>query len=427
MKRLFAFAIALSLLIFASGIWAQDTLPTELNAQLDGLVTITETLRGLDTLIPVERRFPTREETIAYLSDAYDTDVSAQQLARLEAFYRVLGIIPRDASLRDTYLRLLGAQVGGFYDPDTRIMNVLPMLGDDVGSDLSISEQIIFIHEYTHALQDQHFDLSRLENPEIADSPDRTLAALSLIEGDATAAMNLYTQAAMLNDPGIAFALLAEGAMSGTLLLPPDTPEGLGRELIFPYDSGLAFVLAIYNAGGWDAVNAAFDNFPVTTEQILHPQKYLDGETGITVEGLNMPVSENAELLWDLPLGEYYLREWLRNTGVDFGASSAAAGWGGDRFQMWQEENGDLIWSLHSVWDTLEDADQFAEAIASITAENPDTIQLLGDQGLCWPSDGQWYCFLYPPQFSLPTTFLTSAPTMEHASAPLISVGTAGA
>ncbi len=420
MKRLIA--LALTLFLFSASAQAQDEpLPPELNVQLDELVNVTENLRGLDTQSPVERRFPTRQETIAYLSNVYDTDISAEQLLRLEAFYRVLGIIPRDASLRDTYLRLLGAQVGGFYDPDTGIMNVLPMTGEDVGTGLSISEQIIFVHEYTHALQDQHFDLHLLDNPEIASSPDRTLAALSLIEGDASAVMNLYSQAAMLNDPGIALALLAEGAMSGTLLLPPDTPAGLGRELIFPYDSGLAFVLAVYNAGGWDAISAAYNELPTTTEQILHPEKYLAGETGITVEGLNMPVSEDAELLWDLPLGEYYLREWLRSMGVEFG------GWGGDQFRLWQEENGDLVWSLHSVWDTVEDADQFAEAIAGITAENPDTIQLPGEQGSCWPSDGQWYCFLYPPQFSLPTTFLTSAPTMEQASAPLISVGAAGA
>lgn len=422
------FTLAITLLLVCAGVQAQEEqLPPELNAQLDDLVTITENLRGLDTQTPVERRFPTREETIAYLSNIYDTDISAAQLARLEAFYRALGILPRDASLRDTYLRLLGAQVGGFYDPDTSVMNVLPMTGEDVGTGLSISEQIIFVHEYTHALQDQYFDLNRLDDPEIANSPDRTLAALSLIEGDASATMNLYSQAAMLNDPGVAFALLAEGAMSGTLFLPPDTPEGLGRELIFPYDSGLAFVLAIYNEGGWDAVNAAFDNLPTTTEQVLHPEKYFDGETGITVEGLDMPVSENAELLWDLSLGEYYLREWLRNAGLTFSASSAAAGWGGDQFRLWQEENGDLVWSLHSAWDTVEDADQFAAAIASITTENPGTVQLLGDQGTCWPADGQWYCFLYPPQFSLPTTFLTSAPTMEQASASLVPVGTTGA
>lgn len=426
MKRLIS--LALALLLVSAGVQAQgDTLPPELNAQLDDLVTISETLRELDTLVPVARHFPTREETIAYLSDVYDTDISPQQLARLEAFYRALGIIPRDASLRDTYLRLLGAQVGGFYDPDTGVMNVLPMIGDDVGDHLSISEQIIFVHEYTHALQDQHFDLSVLDSPEIASSPDRTLAALALIEGDATAAMNLYTQMAMLNDPSIAFSLLAEGAMSGTLMLPPDTPEGLGRELIFPYDTGLAFVLAVYNAGGRDAVNAAFSDLPVTTEQILHPEKYLDGETGITLEGLNMPVSEGADLLWDLPLGEYYLREWLRYMGVEFSASRAAAGWGGDQFRLWQEENGDLVWSLHSAWDTLEDADQFAEAVASISTDIPDAVQLLDGQGSCWPFDGQWYCFLYPPQFSLPTTFLTSAPTLEQASAPLISVAEGGA
>lgn len=420
--------LALALLLVCAGVQAQDdTLPPELNTQLDDLVTITETLRGLNTLVPVERQFPSREETIAYLSNVYDTDISLEQLSRLEAFYRVLGILPWDANLRDTYLRLLGAQVGGFYDPDTGVMNVLPMSGEDIGNDLSISEQIIFVHEYTHALQDQHFDLTQLDASEIANSPERTLAALSLIEGDATAAMNLYTQAAMLNDPTVAFSLLAEGAMSGTLFLPPDTPEGLGRELIFPYDAGLAFVLALYEAGGREAVDAAFSNLPTTTEQVLHPEKYLDGETGITVEGLDMPVSENAELLWDLTLGEYYLREWLRSAGVGLSAARAAAGWGGDQFRMWQEDNGDLLWSLHSAWDTVEDADQFAEAIASITEENEAAVDLLDGQGVCWPTEHGWTCFAYPRQFSLPTTFLTFAPTMEQASAPLISIGTTSA
>ena len=272
----------------------------------------------------------------------------------------------------DAYLTLLGAQVAGFYDPDTQMMNVIPMVGDTPGDELSITEQIIFVHEYTHALQDQHFGLDSLDDPAVTAVPDRSLALTALVEGDASAAMQLYTQEVMTRNPLAALGLLAEGAMSGTLTLPPGTPDVLGRELLFPYEQGLNFMIALTSDGSWDAVNAAYANPPTTSEQIMHPEKYLAGEGAIERpewDAAHAAPGPDWTTLWDVPLGEYYLREHLLTRMPTAEASVAAAGWGGDRFSLFQNADGAWIWMLTSAWDTPQDAAEFLTSFQTGLAE----------------------------------------------------------
>ena len=44
---------------------------------------------------------------------------------------------------------------------------------------------------------------------------------------------------------------------------------------LFPYREGAQFVAALLDVGWWPAVNAAYLDPPVSTEQILHPEKYI--------------------------------------------------------------------------------------------------------------------------------------------------------
>jgi hypothetical protein len=203
-----------------------------------------------------------------------------------------------------------------------------------------------------------------LDDPALAASPDAYLAALALVEGDATVTMNLYSEAAVLQNPSDAFELLLEGALSGSLILPPGIPDGLEQELVFPYDSGMGFVAELYNeAGSWELVNDAYTNLPTTTEQILHPEKYLAGEGGVSVHGGDLSWGVDSwTLLYDTTLGEFYLRQYLRGIMPSNQAARVAAGWGGDHFRLWQnDETGELAWSLYIAWDTPEDEAEFAE------------------------------------------------------------------
>ncbi len=365
MYRLLVAAGLSALFLWPTAIRAQsdaNEVPPALDEQMDALVAAAEALRELPTLTPVERAFPTRSETIDYLTSLFHADLPPLEAARLEAFYQSLDLLPDDVRLADAYLTLLGAQVGGFYDTDTRVMNVIPMLGDSPGDSLSITEQIIFVHEYVHALQDQHFGLEALDDPALADNPDRALALTALIEGDATAAMQLFTQEVMRRNPLAAIGLLAEGVLSGTLTLPPGTPEVLARELLFPYEDGFEFVLAVARDSGWDAVNAAYANPPATTEQILHPNKFLAGEGAVQRAEWAADHAFDANgwtRLWNVALGEYYLREHLRTLLAPAAATDAAAGWGGDLFTLYESADGVRLSLLTVAWDTPADADQF--------------------------------------------------------------------
>ena len=399
----------LALLLIVSVVSAQeDAISPALNRQLDALVTITERLRGLETIDPVVRQFPTRQQTIDYLAEIYSRELPAEQLEQSRLLYVALDMLPPDVDLGEVYLNLMGSQIAGFYDTDTKTMNVIPTVGENVGESLSLTEQIVFIHEYTHALQDQHFSLDMLDDESLQFSPDLSLAVLSLIEGDATATMQVYSQEVTLRNPGAAFELLAEGLLAGNLFLPEGIPPVLARELLFPYEEGLSFVLALYNDGGWERINGAYDDLPQTSEQVIHPEKYLTGEGAVPVDALDAGLSDAWEEVWNITLGEFYLREHLRTELSSFEAERAATGWGGDRFQLYLDSATDeLVWTLQIVWDTPEDATQFSD----LYIERGDLKFGSAPEDGCWSNERSALCLVQEDDSSL----IVSAPSLAQA------------
>ena len=385
----------------------EDTeIPAEMNAQLDTLIEYTEQIRGLETITPVERAFPTRQETIDYLTRLYDNQLPQAEIDRQTAFYAALGLLPAGIDLRAVYLNLLGSQVAGFYDTETQIMNVLP-IGFEGGDTLGLSEQLIFSHEYTHALQDQHFDLDAVMGggEDAVENPDAALAAISLVEGDATAVMTVYTQGVTAQNPMASLLMLAESLQAGNLTLPPGIPDILLRELLFPYEDGLSFVIKLYQAGEWESVNAAYENVPTTTEQIIHPEKYFEGEGAqtdlLTVVDLSAALPGWTVLFQDAPLGEFYIREHLRTSLRSHDAEAGAAGWGGDAFTLLQNpETGDLAWRLSIQWDTPADTSEFLAfydelAIERYGVEASDGCYDGGDLGVLCLVEGDQVVTIY--------------------------------
>lgn len=389
-RPLIVFVIVLmAALASAAHTQPETSLPPELNAQMDRLVSLTETLRGLPTRTPVSRAFPTREETIAFLTDLYQVELPDDEADRQLRLYVALGLLPRDLDLRAVYLELLGQQVAGFYDTTTQVMNVIPLRGATIGATLSLLEETIFVHEYTHALQDQHFGLNALIDEVDGQSLDATLARLSLVEGDATAVMQVYLQEVIQRNPMAAFALLAEGTQVGALALPPGIPDILTAELLFPYDAGLNFVVTLFETGGWDAVNAAYANPPTTTEQILQPRKYLIGEGALPVTLPDyLPVlGPDWTPRWDTALGQFYIREFLAAHLPDSRAAAAAQGWGGDRFVLYSR-GADSAWALRLRWDMLSDQTEFTAALMDYLQVRFGSPSAPG----CWSSVEETMC-----------------------------------
>jgi hypothetical protein len=393
-----------------------DEINPELAEQMAMLETVTQDIRDLDAEREVDHQFPTRAETIDYLEETYSREFPPEEFDRLERFYVALGLLAPDIDLQDVYLDLLGSQIAGFYDSDTEVMNVLPIVGDETGESLSITEQVIYVHEFTHALQDQHFDLdAMLEAPEVLENPDRSLATLALVEGDATATMTLYLQRVAEQNPLAALGMLVEGLQGGTLFLPEGIPPILLNELLFPYNDGMNFVIEISGEDGWNTVNAAFENPPTTSEQILHPEKYLAGESAQEVEldDLSDALGDGWVEDWNTKLGEFYLREHLDLYLDSSDAENAAAGWGGDHFRVYHNtDTGDVAWALRLAWDSQADYDEFTARYSEYGLMRFDDIP---NDASCWQSETGTLCHsTYDAEMD---TLITFGPTWEEAIA----------
>ncbi len=369
----------------------------ELSANMDSIEAATVAIRELEPLRAVERRFPTREQVRAYLLDSVAGEDNERIYREASQFYIAFDLLPPGTDLLALYLDFLSQQVGGYYDTETEQMNVVMLVEGFIPTvRLPSTEQITYSHEYTHVLQDQHFDLDALlgETEAQLANPDRAQAVLSLIEGDATTVMNEYTQLlAEADSLRVLAEILVQGAASGTLTLPPGTPPIIEAELLSPYLDGAVFVNRLRREGGWAMVNAAYtDKLPQSTEQILHPDRYLAGDVPAEIM-LQSPLelSTGWALLFDRPLGEFYLREYLDTQLSGAEASAASTGWGGDRYHLYYHaERDERAWLLALVWDSEEDQDEFNTAFARFGAARFDVT---ADTDGCWVSSGEALCF----------------------------------
>lgn len=340
----------------------------ELLDYLDDLEATVVDIRQLDTLTPVIRLFPSRQEAIDFIFALYEEEFTDDIVAESTYFYRAFGFVGDAFDLKTTILELQADQVAGFYYPETQEMNTILFTGGELGTTLPPLEQFIYSHEFTHALQDQHFGLANYITA--IEEPDQALAALALVEGDATLVAQEYMTILIAEQPLAALQLLGFSLLGGADL-PEGIPPVLENELLMPYLEGMNFVTAVRNAGGWQAVNNAYTNLPQSTEQILHPQKYLDGEApqDVAVQAFDHVLGSGWMLVHERVLGEFYLGQHLATQLSQRAADRAAAGWGGDRYRLYYNDAADeFAWLLRIAWDSAEEMTEFSTAYADFAA-----------------------------------------------------------
>src|SRR6185295_7511963 len=291
------------------------------------------------------------------LTAEFDAENSAKDLAFSQDTLIALGLLPSGSSLRDLTLDFQGSQVAGYYSPDKNELFVVSRSGG-----LGPAEEVTYSHEFTHQLQDENFNLDKLGTDAVNQS-DRALAQLALVEGDAVSVQNRWTTANLT--PEEMGQLLTASLDPDALAALQRAPAYLRETSLFPYLSGNPFVESLIAGGGYQAVNDAFAKPPASTEQILHTEKYAAGEAPkvVTIPTLFDPgLPAGWKALGQDTLGEFVLRLWLIQGGVaTTQATTAAAGWGGDRLELYQSPGGTTL-LLVTEWDGLADASEFAAA-----------------------------------------------------------------
>ena len=207
------------------------------------------------------------------------------------------------------------------YDPHNGRLYVIR---DAVPDNRALTE-FVLAHELTHALEDQHFGLIESD----AGGDDRQLADLALTEGTATAVMIQYGRRYL--DP-----LALAGSALGLDTSNHGVPQALIKQIEFAYFRGAAFVTDLYHtAAGWNAVNIAIRaGGPLSTEQIMHPEKYLLGERPLPVRIGGSPGSAWHRIDAGT-IGEFATGQILELGLEPSKAHDASAGWGGDRYTLW--------------------------------------------------------------------------------------------
>jgi len=328
----------------------------------DGIARLVEEIRGLRATGPYTRSLMTQAALRAYQEQKFEKDYTPEEARQDTLTLAAFDLLPRDFNLREFLLDLYTEQIAGFYDPDTKQFFVISEQERP-----GILERVTFAHEYTHLLQDQHFDLVALgftdeesKRPKDLDD-DAMLARRALVEGDATLTQLLYLSRLSRAEQ----REWLEAVQRQPSEVFDRAPRVIREELTFPYDAGFAFVQTLYERGDWDAVNAAFRDPPASTEQILHPEKFFSRERPIrvTLPPLTDTLGSGWQLVDENVLGEFFLRVYLEERLPASQAEGAAAGWGGDRYAVYVNEaaSQDLL-VLAVAWDSEAEAREFVEA-----------------------------------------------------------------
>ena len=245
--------------------------------------------------------------------DRSDTRRQAQVL-------RALGLVPAGVDVERAEEQLVGDAVVGYYDPKTKELAVR-------GTAATPEVRHVVVHELTHALQDQWFDLAGHQR---SLDDDASAAYSALVEGDAVRVEREYV--ATLSDADQ--RQISAGEAGGAP--PASIPRALVQELAFPYAVGPPFVQAVLQAGGEAALDQAFLKPPAATSLVIHPDRYLSGEAPQAVadppaDGTPFDHGSIGELGLDL-----LLQGTVQSGALTAGqASTALQSWSGDRYVAW--------------------------------------------------------------------------------------------
>ena len=325
----------------------------EMRKEIGVLILDAEESRGLPFLAVPTITILDQAAFTERVSADLRADLAEEDLTTDEALLKLLGMLEPDDDLESMILELYTEQVAGFYDPEAREL-VVPVAADGI----TPLQSITIVHELVHALTDQHFDFNDEYERRIDDgNGDDVSAVLALIEGDATYQQFLFLESMSPEDAADA----AIEILSFESVVFDAMPQWMQRDLGFPYEKGLTFVGQIMATAGLKGVDDAYKAPPISTEQILDPNKYLRSEQPETLPPLtvDLPGWVMAE---ESTFGEWGIQLILTDAVLPGAVTQAAAGWGNDTYRFFTRGSDSAIaWSYQG--ETETDAEDLTDAM----------------------------------------------------------------
>lgn len=294
----------------------------------------------------VSLRFMDKPRMKKYLADYFDRKYSDQLAGKEALFMKLMGFVIHKPDVKNIRKRIHLSNVAGGYNPETKELLALNQYRS-----ANYIHAMMLIHELRHALQDQHFNLnSPAFKSTYSDFDDRRLAVLAAVEGDATLLMVLCSEMNpdVLTASPDADALFSLSPVAKNSVLYNEPPI-FRHQLQMPYLHGLRFVTAVFKKKKWKGVNRILKNPPDSSEQVLHPEKYLKREKPIAVAIQYTP--QDYRLYHSGVIGEYLLNV-LVTPKDSYVNRDYAQGWGGDTFHIYtRPDSGNYFLAWECMWD----------------------------------------------------------------------------
>ncbi len=323
-----------------------------------------EALRGLPFKGEVKIAVVTPEQMRKSITKAMDKNNDPQVFVSEGRVFKALGLIPESTDYKAMMTGEIGNIASGSYDQWEKTLRLI------LGRDPAAQETTI-AHELHHGLQHQHWP--DLMDGKTVSGRDSGNAVRALIEADAMMTQEAY----VLDQAGIGLSayrvFLGEKYRRDRNHLVRQmrsrgTPPYFVDKNSFEYAGAVNFVHVAYKQGGWKAVDAVLSDPPISTEQVLHPERYFTRRDYPVTLGLpdlkkHLTKTYGDDNVDQDSAGELLIRSIFR-THLGAGHDDAATGWDGDTCFVWHNPttmHNTTVWATQ--WDSMSDASEFAKAM----------------------------------------------------------------
>jgi hypothetical protein len=368
---------------------AQEDRASKLCAQIPPLSEQLARISGMQLRHPVPCDFISKAKIAEFLNKRVKDVAKPEEVRAEELTLKKFGLVPADFDLAKSTVDLLTEQAAAFYDYDKKKLFVTDSTPNE-------SQEPVLAHEIAHAIADQNYNLGRFIK-QGRKSDDGATARLAVMEGQATWLMSEVLARKMgqsLKDSPALLAAMSGVSDNGAGQFPvfDNSPLYLRQTLVFPYTKGMLFQHAAFVRDGQIGFAEVFLNPPVSTQQILHPEKYFSGVKPTNPDLPDMKLPKGFKNLVGGSLGELehgILLEQYGNKGM---AEAMAPHWRGSNFALMENKKENRVVLLYSSeWDSEEAARRYFEAYRqvlakkwkkmTVAAETPDSVLGAGDDG----------------------------------------------
>ncbi|MGP8248146.1 MAG: hypothetical protein ACLQVN_26985 [Bryobacteraceae bacterium] len=380
---------ALSLLAAASASAQTPPAQESICAQVPAITRQLTEISGLELKHPVPCHFISKREVNEFLKKRVKEVASPAEIRAEELTLKKFGLVPADYDLAKNTIDLLTEQAAAFYDYNRKKLFITETTPFE-------TQEPVLAHELSHALADQNFDLARYTR-QGRKSDDGSTARLAVMEGQATWLMSEYLarrNGTSLKDNREMANMMSAMADSSGGQYPvfENAPLYLRDTLVFPYTKGMLFQQAVFERDGQDSFAEVFRKPPVSTQQILHPERYFSGVQPTDPQLPDPHLGRAYKSLIGGSLGELEHGILLRQYAGKQTAEELAPHWRGSNFELREDKKAGRVVLLYAVeWDSADAARRYFEAYREllqkkwkkmeIASRTADSVTGSGDDG----------------------------------------------